>query len=449
MESAQRPSEQELITLLQRRVDVSPPPKGAFVITVIEGPDRGLSLRLDDAQPSRLFVGQSTACDLRLTDREVSRRHAALELAGERLRVTDLGSKNGTFIDRIRVGEAFLAGGEVLRLGQSALEVSYEVGAATAKLPTSTSFGRVIGASREMRRVYPLCEKLAKADVSIIIEGETGTGKELLAESLHDTGPRAAGPFVVFDCTAVPPNLVESVLFGHERGAFTGAVAAHRGLFEQAEGGTLLIDEIGDLAPELQPKLLRAVERGEIRRVGGERAIQVNVRIMAATRRNLDHEVQASRFRDDLFHRLAVARIELPPLRARRGDVPVLVRHFCGELKGDFSALDASVLSRWEDSEWPGNVRELKNAVARRLVLGELAANEAAPSVSSADLVARVLARELPLAQARQLVIDEFEQRYIAHVLEKHGGAVAEAAKASGIARRHFQRLKAKGSPGR
>jgi DNA-binding NtrC family response regulator len=444
MDSAPRPFEQELTTLLQRRVDVSPPAKGAFVLTVVEGPDRDKSFRVDDTLPTRVLLGHSPACELQLSDREVSRRHAALQLENERLCVTDLGSTNGTFVDRVRVREALLVGGEMLRLGQTALAVGYEIGASPTKLPTVTSFGRVIGASREMRRIYPLCERLAGADVSVIIEGETGTGKELLAESLHDRGPRAGGPFVVFDCTSVPPNLVESVLFGHERGAFTGAVSAHRGLFEQAEGGTLLIDEIGDLDLNLQPKLLRAVERGEIRRVGGERAIRVNVRILAATRRDLDHEVQAGRFRDDLFHRLAVARVELPPLRLRRGDVPVLVKHFVGELTGDLRAIDQGVLARWENSQWPGNVRELKNAVARQLVLGDLAGVEPSGTVATGDLVERVLAEGLPLTQARQRVVDEFEQRYIAHVLEQHGGSVSEAARASGIARRHFQRLRAK-----
>jgi two-component system, NtrC family, response regulator HydG len=446
MQPGARPGELELTTLLQRRVDLTPPARGAFVLTLIEGPDPGRSFHLDDSHPSRMLVGQSPACDFQLEDREVSRRHAALELVGDRLRVTDLGSKNGTFVDRLQVAVAYLAGGERLRMGQSVLEVHYELGRSAPKLPTKTFFGRVVGASREMRRLYPLCEKLAGANVPVIIEGETGTGKEVLAESLHDEGVRAPGPFIVFDCTAVPPNLVESELFGHERGAFTGAVAARRGLFEQAEGGTLLIDEIGDLDPALQPKLLRAVERSEIRRVGGERPIKTDVRILAATRRDLDHEVQAGRFRDDLFHRLAVARIELPPLRARRGDVPVLVRHFCQELAGDLRALDASVLARWEDSAWPGNVRELKNAVARQLLLGELATFDTVLKAPPGDLVERILALELPLTQARERLVEEFEQRYIERVLSQHGGVVSQAAKASGIARRHFQRLRAKSS---
>jgi transcriptional regulator with GAF, ATPase, and Fis domain len=301
-----------------------------------------------------------------------------------------------------------------------------------------------VGASDEMRRLYPLCEKLANANVPVIIEGETGTGKEVLAESLHEQGPLSQQPFVVFDCTAVPPALVESELFGHVRGAFTGAVAARKGVFEQAEGGTLLIDEIGDLELALQPKLLRAIERSEIRRVGGDRAIRVHVRILAATRRDLDHEVQAGLFRDDLFHRLAVARIELPPLRERHGDVTVLAKYFCLELGADESELDRELLMRWEGYDWPGNVRELRNAVARHLALGDLAPEGTGSSRSPKveDFIDPVLSMDLPIKEARDRVIAEFERRYLSRALAKHNGVVTHAAKASGIARRHFQRLR-------
>ena len=302
----------------------------------------------------------------------------------------------------------------------------------------------MIGASAEMRRLYPLCERLAASSVSVVIEGETGTGKEVLAEALHETGPLAAGPFVVFDCTAVPPSLVESELFGHERGAFTGAVASRMGVFEQANGGTLLIDEIGDLDLALQPKLLRAIERSEIRRVGGARPIRVQTRVLAATRRDLDHAVRSGLFRDDLFHRLAVARIELPPLRARHGDVRVLAAHFCRELGSDLGELGAETLRRWEEHAWPGNVRELRNAVARHLALGELAPDGAGPCTSRGDVIERVLGKGLPLSEAREEVIEEFERRYVAHMLTQNKGVVSHAAKASGVARRHFQRVRAR-----
>jgi DNA-binding NtrC family response regulator len=304
-----------------------------------------------------------------------------------------------------------------------------------------------------MRRFYPLCEKLANSDVPVIIEGETGTGKEVLAESLHEEGTRKAGPFVVLDCTAVPPNLLEAELFGHERGAFTGAVAARRGVFEQANHGTLLIDEIGELDPMLQPKLLRAIERREVRPIGSNRSISVDVRLLAATRRDLDREVQAGRFRDDLLHRLAVARIELPPLKRRRGDIPLLARHFCKDLNGDERFLTKELLLSWEDHPWQGNVRELRNTVARHVALGELASisfasGDGVPGEASAepnlsdDFLQHVL--ELPLGEARQKVVEEFERRYVHQLLARHDGNVTRAAQSAGVARRYLQILKAR-----
>jgi DNA-binding NtrC family response regulator len=295
-----------------------------------------------------------------------------------------------------------------------------------------------------MRALYPRCERIAQTDVTVLIEGETGTGKEVLAESIHETGPRASGPFVVFDCTTVAPSLLESELFGHERGAFTGASAARAGLFEQADGGTLLIDEIGDLEPTLQPKLLRAIERSEVRRVGGQRLLKFNVRVLTATRRDLDQEVQRGRFRDDLFHRIAVARLELPPLRARKGDIPVLARHFAQELGANPSAIPYDQMLRWEDAPWPGNARELKNAVARFLALGDLSDAPTLPPPVLPPSAAFDGLLGLPIARAREQLIDEFERVYIERVLAAHGGDIAKAAAASGIARRQFFRLKAR-----
>jgi DNA-binding NtrC family response regulator len=438
----------ERSTAMLLKYDPSPAPEIAFALTIADGPERGLRFTLDGSHPSRVLVGQSPACDIRLTDPMVSRRHAAFDWHGGRLRVTDLGSRNGTWIDHVSVMEAFLAGGEVVRLGQTPLHIQSIEAAKAHALTTATSFGRVVGASREMRLLYPYCAKLAAAQVPVLIEGETGTGKEVLAESLHEEGPHASGPFVVFDCTAVPPTLVESELFGHERGAFTGATTARKGVFEQAQGGTLLIDEIGDLELSLQPKLLRALERGEVRRVGGDRWIHVDVRVLSATRRDLDQEIQAGRFRDDLFHRLAVARIELPPLRTRRGDVALLARHFCAQLGGSPQDLPGELLARWEDMRWPGNVRELRNAVSRQIALGDYevpdGAHEPRRGADADELLDRVLAQGLPLVQARKRLVDEFEQRYIERVLAQHGGNVVRAAAASGIARRYFQLLRAR-----
>ena len=443
-------------TVLATKFDPSPLPTACYVLEVTEGPAQGRSFRLDGSQPSRVLIGESAACLIRLDDRQVSRRHAALDLVGARVRITDLGSKNATFVDGVSVLDAYLQGGETVRVGSTAMHVRRDTakGPAAAPLSPAMRFGRFVGASSEVRRLYPLCERLAGSSVPVIIEGETGTGKEVLAEALHEVGPRSAGPFVVFDCTAVPPGLMESELFGHERGAFSGAVAMRKGVFELAQGGTLLIDEIGDLDVTLQPKLLRAVERSEVRRLGGDRAIAVDVRIIAATRRDLDQEVQAGRFRDDLFHRLAVTRIELPPLRRRRGDVSMLARHFWKEFGGSETALLGGLLLRWEGDPWPGNVRQLRNTIARQLALGELAQFHAADGdpaglvdaspAAATDLIDGILELGLALPRARERIVQAFERRYLAHVLAQYGGDTAKAAAASGIARRYFNLLRAR-----
>jgi two-component system, NtrC family, response regulator HydG len=314
----------------------------------------------------------------------------------------------------------------------------------------AAGFGRMLGDSPEMREIYALCGRLAPSDVPIVVEGETGTGKEVLAEALHASSRRAAGPFVVFDCTAVAPSLLESALFGHERGAFTGALAQRRGVFEQAHGGTLFIDEIGELEAVLQPKLLRAIERGEVQRVGSNRWDRVDVRIIAATRRDLDREVEAGRFRDDLFFRLAVGRVELPPLRRRRGDVAVLARHFWHQIAGPARPLPPGLIERLEDRPWPGNIRELQNAIARHVAVGDLPeATVARSSGSSSDAIERVLSMELPLPRARAELVEEFERRYVEAVLDRHDGNVTRAAAASGLALRYFQLLRARRLPRR
>ena len=258
---------------------------------------------------------------------------------------------------------------------------------------------------------------------------------------------------MVFDCSAVHETLAESELFGHERGAFTGALGTRRGLFELAHGGTLFIDELGNLEPSLQPKLLRAVERGEIRRIGGDRFARVDVRIVAATRRDLQHEVAAGRFRDNLFHRLAVARLELPPLRRRSGDVVLLAKHFWELMGGNAMDLDADRLARWEAHSWPGNVRELRNTVARVLALGDGDPSSIEPARDReprpGDPFEEVLSRGLSLPAARRRIVDEFERRYISRVLDQCGGDTARAAAASGIARRYFNLLRSRSSPKR
>jgi DNA-binding NtrC family response regulator len=427
-------------------------PSSAFRLVVAGPPGRAQQIQIDATSPAPLLVGSSPVCALRLDDPTVSRRHVALELARGGLRLRDLDSTNGTRVDGVRVVEVVLEGGERIEIGTSAIRVERERGGGRAsELSTDTSFGQLIGASVEMRRLYPLLRRLAQSTIPVVIEGETGTGKEALAEALHDASPRAGGPFVVFDCTAVAPNLIESELFGHDKGAFTGAVSSRLGLFQQAHGGTLLIDEIGDLDLAMQPKLLRAIERSEVRPLGAAHSVRVDVRLIAATRRDLDREVQEGRFRDDLFHRLAVARVELPPLRRRQGDAGVLARHYWSTLAREGGAGPSGgaepppeLLRRWERESWPGNVRQLRNAVARALALGELEPDEPARPAAAPgqDVIDEIIRQRLPLPVARERVVHELERRYLEEALARHGGNVTRAARESGIALRYFQLLR-------
>lgn len=416
-----------------------------FTVTVLTGAHAGVTKTLDGAsQP--LVIGSSPACGLKLSDSTVSRRHVVLEVRGDVLDVRDAGSSNGTMIDRLRILHAQLDRRGTLELGDTSLSIDVEEGE-LPELPLSTGFGQFIGVSVEVRRLYPLFTRLAKATLPTLIEGETGTGKEVLAEALHEQGSRRTGPFVVMDCTTLPAGLAESELFGSERGAFTGATE-RIGLAEQANGGTLFIDEIGDLELSLQARLLRLVDRQEIRPVGSNRTRRIDCRIIAATRRDLEIEVEAGRFRDDLFHRLAVGRVTLPPLRVRRGDVPLLVRRLLEQLGMPVREVPREVLAMWEAASWPGNVRELKHAIERFVALGEAKTPTLRPRREALehapDPIAQVISMNLSLPDARRALMDEFERRYVAAALERTKGNVSEAARTSGVARRHFQTLKAR-----
>ncbi len=436
----------------------------SFSLIVEGGPDQGLRAVVSTDQPAPTLVGKSPGCDLVLKDPSMSRRHVSLEVVESRLRVRDLGSTNGTRVNGLSIVEAYVCGGEGIEIGGTVLRIARDAPAATPELPVVMGFGRMLGKSDAIRRLYPLCQRLAQAQIPVVIEGETGTGKEQLAEAMHAAGPRASAGFLVLDCTAITPSLIETELFGHERGAFTGSVGGHEGVFERANGGTLFIDEIGDLPMALQSKLLRAIERLQVTRVGGRNPIDLDVRVLAATRRDLDAMVQRGEFRDDLYHRLAVARIQLPPLRERHGDIAYLAGHFWQQLGGGLGGLPAALLARWVRDPWPGNVRELRNAVARVIAVGDLtdllppasvppelpsAARADAAQRTRSDAIAMVLARDLPLADARQVIVSNFEQRYLDHLLEQNGGNVTRAAAAAGIARRSFQRLRARNRPDR
>jgi two-component system response regulator HydG len=428
----------------------------SFRITVEHGPDEGDVFHVDGAAPSAVLIGTSEACGVRLRDPEVSRRHASVEVNYGDLRLRDLNSTNGTTVDGVRAIEVLLRGGEQVKIGASLLRVEVETKAKPVTIPKVAGFGALLGRSLAMRRLYPICQRLAESDVPLVIEGETGTGKEALAEAIHAASPRASGPFVVFDCTAVPDSLIESALFGHEKGAFTGAVTSRPGVFEEAHHGTLLIDEIGDLDKSLQSKLLRAIQKSEVRRLGGQGWVKVDARVIAATRRDLDKEVQAGRFRDDLFFRLAVARIALPPLREREEDISDLARHFWAMYGGKEAAFPAHLLDRFHSHSWPGNVRELANTIARLVALGDMAEQSSlflqpgAPPKEEGmmsgekDFIELVVEQNLTLAEAREHVLREFERQYVVHLLDLHGGDAARAAAASGIGERYMRMIRAR-----
>jgi two-component system, NtrC family, response regulator HydG len=432
-------------TTLKTREGKAPEGDTTFCVKVLTGPDAGQEVRFD-ATKVRALLGTSETSDLRLTDRLVSRRHLAFDVGDALLRVTDLGSSNGTTVNGVRIVDALLAGGEIVAVGETTLMVSAARDASVPRLTSATNLGRMVGGSVAMRRLYPTCARLAASNLPVVIEGETGTGKELLAETLHELGPRASGPFVVFDCAAVAPDRVDALLFGEE--SRTGEV--HAGVLEQAHGGTLFLDEVAELDEATQAKLLRAIERGELMRVGSSTWRKVDVRFIAASRRDLDREVELGQFRKDVYFRLSVGRIELPPLRQRTGDVALLAAYFWQRMSMGDDPLPSSFLAQLESFPWPGNVRELINTMARRIALGEAAEADSVDSLRGSrsappgELVERVLELGISLTEARALVVEDLERRYVERMLAKHDGNVTRAAAASGLARRYFQVLRAR-----
>ena len=411
-------------------------------ILVVAGPDRGVSRVFEGA---RITLGTDAGCDVVLADPKVSRRHLEIATGDDGYDVTDLGSTNGSFIHDLRFERVTVSRRASIRLGDD--EVVLEPLEDAVEIPAvdHTRFGDAIGASPLMREVFAVLERVARSNLPVLVEGETGTGKELLAEGVHRASARASKPFVVFDCGAVADTLLESELFGHEKGAFTGAVASRAGVFEQADKGTLFIDEIGELPLALQPKLLRALEKGEVKRLGGAAVRTVDVRVVSATHRNLPEAVNAGAFRADLFYRLAGVRVLVPPLRKRREDIPLLVNAFMArtaeEMGLPFEPPAPELLDKLAAQPWPGNVRELRNAVERSLVAPELADMPGPagtpPAASTADEGDEPL---LPYHRARQQAIDRFERDYARRLLAAHPG-VSAAARAAEIDRRSLQRL--------
>ncbi len=326
-----------------------------------------------------ITIGSLDDNNLVIKDDTVSRYHAQIIQTEDAYIIRDLDSTNGSWVNQVRIKEAYLAPGCLLRFGESEF-IFQPLDEEVAVIPSNDEkFGDIIGGNVKMREIYGILEKIAPTNATVVIEGETGTGKEVIAHTLHKMSLRAKKPFVVFDCGAVPESLIESELFGHEKGSFTGAIMTRQGLFELAQGGTIFLDELGELSLELQPKLLRVLEQREVKRVGAAKAIPVDVRVIAATNRKLEDEVRNNRFREDLFYRLSVVRLFLPPLRDRIDDLPLLVKHFLknSSFNRDLNAnlklrsISREALNAMTNYSWPGNVRELLNVVERACSLAD------------------------------------------------------------------------------
>ena len=426
-------------------------------VTITAGPEAGQSFPL---ARRTAVVGRSPAADVRLTDPTVSSFHFEIAAAPGGVHVVDLESANGTWYAGARVERATLPSGAMVGIGQSILRVDVDAPFA-AEASEVPAFGALLGQSRSMRELFSMLERLCRTDLSVLIEGQTGTGKELVARALHDHGRTPQGPFMVLDCTAIPATLAESMLFGHERGAFTGAVDRRIGIFEAAQGGTIFLDEIGELPLELQPKLLRVLERREVQRVGGSKPIPIQVRVICATWREVRAMINQGKFREDLYFRLAQARISVPALRERPSDIPLLVNHFLGKIPRDMQAARAitdGALQELVRRDYPGNVRELKSTVERASMTA------AADVITETDLAfERMLTGQrlhtpatptptLPPASGpggelgrfkdvKRTLIDEFERDYLQRLLAKTGNNLSRAAQIAGVERHHLRDL--------
>jgi transcriptional regulator with GAF, ATPase, and Fis domain len=424
-------------------------------IEVIVGPDAGLAKELG---LQSIHIGAGSGCELTLTDPQVSGNHVEIRLDDHGFRLRDLGSTNGTFLGGHRVVEAYLLPGSIVALGDTQLRFVPLSGSVELPLWGESRFVGLIGGSVVMRELFARLARIAATDATVLVTGETGTGKDLVAEAIHESSARGGAAFVVLDCGAIPPTLIESELFGHEKGAFTGATAAQAGAFERADGGTLFLDEIGELPVELQPKLLRVLERKEVRRVGGGQTIRCDVRLVAATNRDLTAAVHDGQFREDLFYRLAVARVHLPPLRERKPDIPLLVDHFLAGLGG--GRLAPHTIDLMTHHDWPGNVRELRNVVERAALLAELPTSTAAlqrgaprraesqapgpPAVAAGARLDLAVDLEVPFKQAREAVVVEFERVYVTALLQRHKHNMSAAARDAGLDRMTLYKIAAR-----
>jgi DNA-binding NtrC family response regulator len=399
-------------------------------------------------------LGSHPSNDLVIEDPLVSRFHCQLVRSESGWSITDTDSVNGTFVQGLRVRDADLPpGGSRIRIGDTLL-IARELGpAGVAEIPEWSSFGELYGESTLMRRLFGVLNRVALSEATVLLEGESGTGKELAATEIVRRGPRSDAPFLIVDCGAISPNLIESELFGHVKGAFTGADRTRIGAFEEANGGTIFLDEIGDMPLDMQSRLLRAIEAREIRRTGENTSRRVDVRVIAATNRRLESEVNHGRFREDLFFRLSVLTVRLPPLRKRLDDIPLLVRVLLRSMNAEESEhiFTPEVLADMALHDWPGNVRELRNYVERSIVLeaaapasqrrqtSDLPAEREAPSARGQ--MATQVGLEKPFKVAKDEVIASFERRYLTALLEASGGNISRAARLAKMDRMYLYRL--------
>ena len=390
-----------------------------FQLEVVEGPERGTRV---DSLTDELTIGASPGNDLVLSDESVSRHHCSLRASDRGLELRDLGSKNGTFVGSCEVVRGLIRSEARLQLGKTIVAVRILNDEVKQPIAATAQFGDLIGASTAMRRIYPLIEQYATSTATVLIYGETGTGKELVAEAIHTASERRDAPFVVVDCAALTGELAESELFGHVRGAFTGANTDRVGVFETAAGGTIFLDEVSELPDAVQPKLLRVLENRTVRRLGSNDRVPVDVRVIAASHRDLRALVNTKRFRQDLYYRLNVLKISIPPLREREGDIALLARSFWHELRSG-SEPPPAVIEQLAERSWPGNVRELRNAVERAALVG-------VESGAGSD-------SEATYQQAKEV----WERSWLAKLLRKHDGNLSRAARAARMGRSHLREL--------
>jgi len=410
-------------------------------LAVIEGPDQGRALALGE---QAIVIGSGADCQLVLTDDRVSQRHLQVARESASFCLVDLGSRNGTWYEGARIGETRVGPGAVIKLGRSLLRFEAEPQPLAVRPSQARRLGELVGESLAMREVFAVLELVAASDVTVLIEGETGTGKEAAARAIHDAGPRRRGPFVAVDCGALPPTLLESELFGHVKGAFTGAANARSGAFMRADQGTLFLDELGAVSPAVQAALLRAIETRCVRPVGADSERPIDVQVIAASQVDLRSRVADGSFRADLYYRLAVVRVQLPPLRNRREDLPLLVAELLQRRGFATGAIEGPNLDRLTAHGWPGNVRELRNTIDRAIALspgasgfGELTLS-LAPTAGDETLPLRT---DLAFAEAKQLLLEAFERRYLRDAHDRCGENLSAMARAIGVDRKHLRTL--------